>query len=98
MQKLIQLNDARAEQLREAGITISQPFVRAMENGELVYLYQYSEQLEILFIVIDHRNGYLPSLAAQTSRGEMAQFEDTVFAIAENMEYSPIVCESTPTP
>jgi hypothetical protein len=88
------LTPAQMEQMTQAGITITQPESITINDVEIVYFRQYQGEFEILTMFVDLGNGDVPSVSATTLRGEMTQFEDTLFEIASTFIYTPLPCET----
>jgi hypothetical protein len=89
------------EQIKNAGITMTQPEVTTANGKEIVYMRQYQNDYEVLAIYIDLGDGNVPSMNVTTKQGEMAQFEPQLFAVAGTFQYKAKPCDQqtilTPT-
>lgn len=98
---LSNITPAQLEQIADAGITNTQPEVTTVNGKEIVYMRQYQADFEVLSMFIDLGDGNIQSMIVTTKQGEMAQFEEQLFAVAGTFQYEPKPCDpvdmGTPT-
>ena len=84
---------------KKAGGIVAGPETKTINDVEIVYYREYHNNLEGLVMFIDLGNGNIPSLAVTARKGEMAQFEKQLFAVASTFQYTPKPCNAdTATP
>jgi hypothetical protein len=95
------ITSAQLEQIKNAGIIMTQPEVMTVNSKEIVYLRQYQDDYEVLAMFIDLGGGNITSMSVTTKQGEMVQFEEQLFAVAGTFQYEPKPCDpvdmGTPT-
>jgi hypothetical protein len=89
---LSNITPAQLEQIADAGITNTQPEFTTVNGKEIVYMRQYQADFEVLSMFIDLGDGNIPSMIVTTKQGEMAQFEEQLFAVAGTFQYEPKPC------
>lgn len=92
------MTSAQLEAMKNTGITMTNPEVKTVNGKEIVYLRRYQNDFESLEMFIDLGQGYIPSMLIVTKPGEMAQFEDQLFAVAGTFAYTPKPCDQQGTP
>jgi hypothetical protein len=95
------ITSAQLEQIKNAGIIMTQPEVTTSNGKEIVYMRQYQNDFEVLAMFIDLGGGNITSMSVTTKQGEMVQFEEQLFAVAGTFQYEPKSCDleemATPT-
>jgi hypothetical protein len=91
------ITPAQLEQMATSGITMSQPEIVTINNVEIIYLRQFQSEYETLSIFIDLGGGNIPSMRVTTLQGDMAQFEDQLFAVASTFQYTSTPCDKVET-
>ncbi len=87
------LTASRLEQLKQAGITMTQPEMTTANDKQLIYLWQYQGDIEVLSIIVDLGHGNIESLSLTAKKGEAAQFQKQLFEVVGTFEYTPRPCE-----
>jgi hypothetical protein len=95
---LTNITPDQLDQMKQAGITMTKPEVVTVNSKEIVYLRQYQNDMEVLSMFIDLGNGYIPTLIITAYRGELAQFEKQLFAVAATFQYTPKPCTQPSLP
>jgi hypothetical protein len=93
-----QTTPARWEQMEKAGITVTQPEVITINNVDIVYLRYYQADIEALNIYVDLGDGNIESVSVLAVKGEMAQFEEQLFAMVSTLSYTPKPCDPAENP
>jgi hypothetical protein len=86
---------SRAEQLKQAGITLTQPEITTVNGKQMVYLWQYQGDIEVLSLYIDLGHGNIESIAMYAKKGEGGQFEKRLLEVAATFEYTPKPCDQS---
>jgi hypothetical protein len=58
----------------------------------MIQIRQFQDDIEGLSLYIELDDGDVISVVVTSRRGEMAQFEDQLYAIASTIEYTPKPC------
>ena len=76
---------------------MTQPEIKRVSKKEIVYLRQYQGNIETLNMFVDLGGGSVILMSAVANKGELAPFEDQLFAIAGTFQDTPKPCP-TATP
>src|SRR5262249_17317323 len=92
---LSNITATQLDQMKKLGITMTKPEAATVNDVEIVYFRQYQRQsdLEVLSMFIDLGSGYVPAMGITAKKGEMAQFEKQLFAVASTFQYTPKPCD-----
>jgi hypothetical protein len=85
------------DELDEAGVILTEPEVIILNDVVIVYFRQLESEYDTLTMYVDLPNGDVMSVSATALRGELAQFEDQLFAVASTLEYTRKPCSDTDT-
>lgn len=88
------LNEDRLLSYEAQGATYHAPQAATIESRDVAYMRLFTPLRDVLVVAADMGGGQIVSLMVYASTGEMALYNDTIFAIAASLAYTPDMCAS----
>lgn len=90
--ELQMLNEARLASYAEQNATYSDIESYKVNGRDMAYMYLWTPERDALVVAVDMGGGHVVSMMVFTYVGEMVLYADTIFALADALDYTPNTC------